>query len=358
MASAVTQSSALRDAYADASGAFTVRTGGRAIQSMNAYSAALAFINGELDVTGDIFAAIRFVLDQPKSKVLDFCYGSLARLSSLMPKRWSAERNIQFHYDRSNEFYALFLDSRMQYSEAHFRTPEMSLDDAQAEKLNRICRALELKSGERFLDIGCGWGGLILWAAEHYGVIAHGCTLSREQLTFTQELISTRGLQERLSVELRHYKDLPGTYDTIASVGMFEHVGKELPAYFRKVHSILGEGGLFLNRGIVRPEGVRDDPESLFLQRNVFPGGRLVHLSDVMREGENAGFRVVSMEDCTLHYALTCRAWVNRLRANQQACEGLVGPATYRTWLLYLAASAVNFESGTTRASQVVFRKP
>jgi cyclopropane-fatty-acyl-phospholipid synthase len=139
---------------------------------------------------------------------------------------------------------------------------------------------------------------------------------------------------------------------------MFEHVGrKNMPGYFRKVHSILADKGMFLNRGIVRPEGVSDDPETLFLQRNVFPGGQLIHLADVIREGELAGFDVLGMEDVRMHYALTCRAWVERLRVNEGACEELVGERTYRTWLLYLAASAVNFESAVTGAAQVTFLK-
>jgi cyclopropane-fatty-acyl-phospholipid synthase len=189
-------------------------------------------------------------------------------------------------------------------------------------------------------------------------VVAHGCTLSPQQLQFANALIKSRGLTDRVSVNLCNYLDLQGTYDKIASVGMFEHVGrKNLPTYFRKVHSILAEGGLFLNRGIVRPEGVSDGPETLFLQRNVFPGGQLVHLAEVVREGERAGFDVLSMEELRIHYARTCRAWVERLRTNEEACQRLVGAATYRTWLLYLAASAVNFEAGVTGAAQVTFRQ-
>ncbi|MGI8958822.1 MAG: class I SAM-dependent methyltransferase [Bryobacteraceae bacterium] len=267
-------------------------------------------------------------------------------------------RNIQFHYDRSNAFYSLFLDSHMPYSEAHFETPEMSLDDAQAAKLDRICRSLQLKPGERFFDIGCGWGGLIVWAAEHYGVVAHGCTLSAQQLQFADTWIKNRGLQDRVSVDLCNYLDSQGTYDKIASVGMFEHVGrKHLPTYFRKVHSMLADGGLFLNRGIVRPEGVSDDPETLFLQRKVFPGGQLVHLAEVVREGERASFDVLAMEECRVQYARTCQAWVDRLRANENACQELVGATVYRTWLLYLAASAVNFDADETGAAQVTFLK-
>ena len=348
--------------YTDPAGRFTILgSAHREIDRLlkaDAYSAALAFIKGELAVEGDIFSAIRFFLNQRRSTFQEWWLGFCARLISVLPVKRSAQRDIQFHYDRSNAFYSLFLDSRMQYSEAHFETPEMSLDDAQAEKLDRICRSLDLKPGERLLDIGCGWGGLIIWAAEQYGVVAHGCTLSVQQQQFARTLIDSRGLGDRVSVDLCNYLDLKGNYDKIASVGMFEHVGmKNLPGYFRKVHSMLGEGGIFLNRGVVRPEGVSDDPETLFLRRKVFPGSGLVHLADVVREGELAGFEVVGIEELRMHYARTCHAWVDRLRANENACRELVGATTYRTWLLYLAASAVNFEAGLTGATQVTFLK-
>lgn len=361
MSSTAVGSNTIKDVYTDPGGRFTIldRAHHRIDRFLkaNVYSAALAFIKGELAVEGDIFSAIRFFLKR-RSNVFEWWLGLCARLNSVLPQTWTAQRNIQFHYDRSNAFYRLFLDSHMQYSEAHFETAEMSLDDAQCEKLDRICRALQCKPDERFLDIGCGWGGLMVWAAEHYGVVAHGCTLSAQQLQFANTLIQSRGLQDRVSVELCHYLELKGTYDKIASVGMFEHVGrKNLPAYFGKVHSILNEGGVFLNRGIVRPEGMSDDRETLFLQRNVFPGGQLVHLADVVRDGELAGFSVIGMEELGMHYALTCRAWVERLRANEDACQMLVDATTYRTWLLYLAASAVNFEAGTTGAAQVTFLK-
>jgi cyclopropane-fatty-acyl-phospholipid synthase len=280
------------------------------------------------------------------------------RTRSLLGRRKESAESIQFHYDRSNEFYAQFLDSRMVYSSAYFRHPAVSLNEAQLEKLHRICKHLELQAGERFLDIGCGWGGLITHAAEHYGVTALGCTLSREQLEFARETVRSRGLSERVTVEPTDYRDLNGSFDKVASVGMFEHVGRSrLSGYFKKVYSLLGRGGLFLNRGVLRPHGVSDSPETLFLQKNVFPGGELVHLDDVVREGERAGFAAIGMEDLRKHYALTCRAWVANLQQHSDRCRALAGEATYRTWLLYLAASAVSFEDACTTAGEVVFVK-
>ncbi len=281
------------------------------------------------------------------------------RFRSYIASRRQAARDIQFHYDRSNEFYRQFLDSRLVYSAAWFENPTVSLEEAQRAKLDRICRDLQLRRGDRFLDIGCGWGGLLMHAAEHFGVDAFGCTLAKEQFEYARQIVLHRGLTRQVTIQLRDYRDLEGRFDKIASVGMFEHVGrKRLRAYFAKVYSLLEPGGLFLNRGIVRPEGVSDGPDTLFIQKYVFPGGGLVHLKDVVREGERVGFTVTGMEDLRLHYALTCRAWVDNLERNSEACKALVGERTYRIWLIYLAASAIGFEQGRIGCAQVLFAKP
>jgi cyclopropane-fatty-acyl-phospholipid synthase len=330
---------------------------------MGVYSAANAFVDGRIRVRGDLFAAIRDLTVQSHSFIGSVIVAAVLKLRHLTHRmanggRREAAENIQFHYDRSNEFYSQFLDSHMQYSAAHFSRPDEALDEAQSEKLDRICRALVLCTDERFLDIGCGWGGLITYAAAHFGVNAEGCTLSKRQLEFAKEAARRNGVEERVTVHFRDYRDLEGQFDKIASVGMFEHVGRtRLAGYFRKVHSLLGRHGLFLNRGIVRPQGVGDGPETLFLEQNVFPGGELVHLDDVVREGERAGFEVVAMEDFRLNYALTCRTWVRNLEACAETCRNLAGDVVYRTWLLYLAASAVSFEDGHTGAAQVLFAK-
>lgn len=330
---------------------------------MDPYSAAKAFVEGKFTVQGDIFAAIRFFSKQSHSVARAFFFSLATRLEhlkihSILGLRKQAAQSIQFHYDRSNEFYAQFLDSRMIYSSACFSHPHASLEQAQTEKLDRICRHLELKPGDRFLDIGCGWGGLVAFAAERYGVTAFGCTLSNQQLQFARDVVRRHGLAGRVSIEAIDYRDLNGSFDKIASVGMFEHVGRSrLAGYFKKTYSLLNRGGLFLNRGVIRPHGVSDGPDTLFLQKNVFPGGELVHLDDVVREGERAGFETSGMEDLRKHYALTCRAWVKNLRQHADSCRSLVGESTYRTWLLYLAASTVGFEDGRTSAAQVLFVK-
>ncbi len=330
---------------------------------MDAYSAANAFVADKFAVHGDIFSAIRFFSSQPHS-IANVLWASLAtglerlRTYSVPGQRKHTAENIQFHYDRSNEFYAQFLDSQMVYSSAYFRDRNTSLEEAQTEKLDQICRDLELKPGDRFLEIGCGWGALLIHAARYCGVTALGCTLSNEQLEFVRELVRRHDLAERVRIEAIDYRDLAGSFDKIASVGMFEHVGAgHLAEYFKKVYSLLNGSGLFVNRGVIRPEGISDGPDTLFLQKHVFPGSKLVHLGDVVRHGERAGFEVRSMDDLRKHYALTCRAWVKNLQQHADTCCALVGKTTYKTWLLYLAASTVAFEDGRTSAAQVLFAK-
>ncbi len=247
----------------------------------------------------------------------------------------------------------------MLYSEAHFDYPEQPLDEAQVRKLDRICQHLQLKPGDRLLDVGCGWGGLIAHAAENFGVTALGCTLSNQQLAFARELVHRRDLSNRISIEAMDYRDLNGRFDKIASIGMFEHVGlRKLAGYFKKMYSLLEKGGRFLNRGLIRPQGVSKGPETLFLQNEVFPGSELVHLDDVIREGERAGFEAVGLEDLRRHYGWTTRAWVNNLQDHAAECMRLVGERTYRTWLLYLAAATVSLEDLQMSAAEVVFVKP
>lgn len=354
--------------FSDPDGRFTLvgssNVDARQYVKLDAYSAAAAFVDGKFDVHGDLLAAIRFYSGQPHSMMRQVLYSALARLEhlriySLLGTRDESAKNIQYHYDRSNEFYAQFLDSRMIYSAAYFDSPDDSLDRAQQQKLEMICRDLVLRPGDTFLDVGCGWGGLVTYAAEHFGARSHGCTLAEQQLAWVTREIERRGLDEKVTASLCDYRDVRGVYNKIASVGMFEHVGKgRLAGYFRKMYELLPPGGLFLNRGVVRPQNVADGPETLFVQRSVFPGGELVHLDDVLREGERAGFEAVGLRDLRTHYALTCRAWVKNLQANARTCQALVGERTHRLWLLYLAASAVGFEDGRTSAAQVLFMKP
>ena len=339
--------------------AFSITGHVRYFERADAYSAALSFIRGEIDISGDLFAAIKWKRETARaslrSRALSGAVRFLPRTEDWFQSRSRAARNIRFHYDRPNAFYAQFLDSRLVYSCAYFKNVEWSLDRAQEAKLEHICRKLDLRGGESFLDIGCGWGGLVFHAAERHGALATGCTLSLPQFEYARRAVSERRMAGLVTFYNRDYRDVDGRFDKIASVGMFEHVGvRRLPVYFRKVRSLLAEGGLFLNHGIAQPQSVKRDAESLFLLRKVFPGGELPALADVVRVAEETGFEVLDVENLRPHYALTCRAWVRNLQANEEVCRRLVGRETYRTWLLFLAASALAFEEGLTDVYQVL----
>lgn len=327
------------------------------------FSAAKEFIEGRFDIRGDPIGAVSFKTSHPGTSLHDWkgaflALASACRIESLVQSRARARQNIEFHYDRSNQFYSAFLDCRMVYSCAYFRTPNESLDAAQLAKLDLICRKLDLSPDERFLDIGCGWGGLLLHAAGEYGVRSVGCTLSAQQTDYAKEAAVKQGLTPRVSIENSDFRQMTGTFDKIASVGMFEHVGrKRLHNYFTKVFDLLAPDGLFLNHGIVRPQCVRDGPETRFLRRFVFPGGELAHLADVIKAAEETGFEVLDVEQLRPHYAMTCRHWVQRLTEAEEFCTQIVGRRTYRIWLLYLSASSLSFQQGRTDICQILFAK-
>ncbi|MBW3540457.1 MAG: cyclopropane-fatty-acyl-phospholipid synthase family protein [Planctomycetes bacterium] len=271
---------------------------------------------------------------------------------------------IQFHYDLGNDFYALFLDPEMQYSCAYFTDWQNSLEQAQRDKLEMICRKLRLKAGERMLDIGCGWGGLICHAASRYGVHAHGVTLSQTQFDYTQEKIRRLGLEDRVTVELRDYSTLEGTWDKIASIGMYEHVGiANYPAYFGKIYSLLRDRGILLNHGITRRAKQRRRrfrrmrPEHRLMARYIFPGGELDHVGHTCESLEASRFEVHDVENWREHYWLTTRFWCRRLSERREEAIALVGPERYRLWVAYLAGVSFAFADGTLGIYQVVASK-
>jgi cyclopropane-fatty-acyl-phospholipid synthase len=283
-----------------------------------------------------------------------------------------AARHVQFHYDLSDAFYALWLDPRRVYSCAYYRTPDLSLDQAQEAKLDHICRKLRLAPGERFLDIGAGWGGLLLWAAEHYGVDATGITLSRNQHSHVQALIEARGLQGRVRVQLCDYRELqvPEPFDKIASVGMFEHVGRaQMERYFGTVARLLRPGGLVLNHGITAggvDNGQLGAGMGEFVEQYIFPGGELLHASAVLHDMARAGLEMVDTENLRPHYARTLWAWSDRLEAQLPAARAVLAESAgesdaekiLRAYRLYLAGSALGFERGWMALHQMLAAKP
>ena len=271
---------------------------------------------------------------------------------------------IQFHYDVGNEFYKLFLGSEMMYTCAYFRDWSNSLDQAQHDKLEMICRKLRLEPGDRMLDIGCGWGGLICYAAQHFGVKAHGITLSQQQYEYTKEKIDQLGLTGQVTVEICDYADHQGSYDKISSIGMSEHIGvANYPRYFGKINSMLRDRGVMLNHAIARSAktskrfSTRIRPERKFLLKYIFPGSELIPVGMTTDFMEHNGFEVHDVESWREHYALTTRFWCKNLSANRERAIELVGPERYRLWVAYLAGASGGFTAGSIKIYQVVASK-
>ena len=335
------------------------------------------YVEGNLQLEGamrDIMRAVtRLLPGNPVESDTPWWSGLLKRARSVAahtPAKDAAQ--IQFHYDVSDNFYALWLDPRRVYSCAYYREEGMTLAQAQEAKLDLICRKLALKAGERFLDIGAGWGALMLWAAEHYGVDATGITLSRNQHAHVQQLIKSRGLEGRVRMELRDYRDMTEapSFDKIASVGMFEHVGHaNMTAYFTKVCSLLKPGGLALNHGITAggpDHGQLGAGMGDFIEKYIFPGGELLHISQVLRDMAQGGLEMVDTENLRPHYARTLWAWSDLLEAQLDSAQRVLastsdavrGGKILRAYRLYLAGSAMSFEQGWISLHQILAVRP
>lgn len=323
---------------------------------------AKAYVSGDLVVDGPIKEVTRagIVLAQrlERTPVLRRVLPLAAMLASLRSRRTEAS-NVRQHYDVSNEFYRLWLDERMIYSCAYFRTGTEDIDVAQAQKLEHICRKLLLGPGDRLLDIGCGWGGLLDWAERHHHVTGVGVTLSERQHDYARKRLAGADVE----VRLQDYRDVnDGFFDRVVSVGMYEHVGsRNLPAYFQKVFGLLRPGGAFLNHGIVAtdPRGGSKGPAGGdFIEKYVFPGGAVSHLSRIIAEASHAGFEVVDVEDLRPHYARTLDSWSGRLEARSVEAIAAAGAERYRIWRAYLAGMAEAFDRGWLSVVQVLAYKP
>jgi cyclopropane-fatty-acyl-phospholipid synthase len=284
--------------------------------------------------------------------------------SRLRHTRAADARQVQYHYDVSDDFYALWLDPRRVYSCAYWPASVGDLAAAQEAKLDLVCRKLMLQPGERFLDVGAGWGALLLWAAEHYGVQATGITLSKHQHAHVNRLIDERGLGGRVAMHLMDYRELAEDqpFQKIASIGMFEHVGRaRLPTYFRKLRRLLEPGGLLMHHGIPA-RGTRNRELGAgigdFIDRYIFPGGELVHVAHVLEAMADAGWEALDVENLRPHYARTLWAWSDNLEAQLAQARTLADETTLRAWRLYLAGSAVAFERGWMALHQVLAARP
>lgn len=332
------------------------------------------YVEGRVDIQGNmrhVMQAAAALL--PGSPVEAARGGWLTELVRKVISVWrhSIERDakqIEFHYDLSDDFYALWLDPRRVYSCAYYRTPDLNLAQAQEAKLDHICRKLRLQAGERFLDVGAGWGGLLLWAAENYGVDATGITLSRNQHAYVNKLIQEKGLSGRVRMELLDYRKLDESqpYDKLASVGMFEHVGRaQLPGYFAKLHRLVKPGGLIMNHGITAAGLYNSELGSgmgEFIEKYIFPGGELTHVSSVLEAVTNGGLETVDVENLRPHYARTLWAWSDaleeRLADAAQVLQGEQGARSLRAYRLYLAGCAMAFQHGWIALHQILAVNP
>jgi cyclopropane-fatty-acyl-phospholipid synthase len=324
---------------------------------------ARAYVHNDVDFTG----SARRVLRIAEAMVGDIAHkgsGARGRVLGIAHRLRGNRPNISHHYDVSNAFYRMWLDARMVYSCAYFHSASDSLDDAQAHKLDHICRKLRLARDERFLDIGCGWGALIFWAAQNYGVQATGITLSRNQYEHVRAQIEALGLSGRVRVELMDYNDLPDVeaFDKIASVGMFEHVRPQnYRRYFGKIRKILVPGGFVLNHGITHNGLTQRSLGSgigEFVEEYVFPGGGLAHVARVIEGLAAQDLEVVDAEALREHYAKTLWNWVDRLEANADAARREVGEEKFRVWRIYMAGSAHAFDRGWLSLWQLLAGKP
>lgn len=336
-----------------------------------------AFAAGLLEVEGDIEAAIdamMSVLERP-------AIGTMAKLAMLLRrlpaaplpelrearlngKRHSLQRDraaIGFHYDQPVPFYRTFLDGNLVYSCAYFDDGVETIDQAQIAKIDHSLRKLRVRKGERLLDIGCGWGALVVRAAQEFGAYVLGVTLSERQCEEARRRISAAGIADRARVELWDYRQLPDTtFDKIVSIGMFEHVGRDkLPEYFQTAHKLLKAGGLFLNHGIANQHRtLRDGRSSGFMDRFIFPDGELVNVSDALAVAERAGFEIRDVENLREHYMRTLRVWVANLERNREEAIAAAGEQSYRAWRLYMAGSAQGFRVGRMGLFQSLLAKP
>jgi cyclopropane-fatty-acyl-phospholipid synthase len=353
-----------------------------------------AFINKEIDIEGDLFSVFdigEHLFHSPSGvaqRLLEATWSTLSGIgrwwrAGLRHSEGRDRNSISYHYDQPTEFYRPWLGKSMVYSCAYFRTPDDTIDQAQWNKLELVCQKLRLQPCQRFMDIGCGWGSLVLHAGSRHNVEAHGITISREQARVAQARIEAAHLTQTCTVALTDYRQARATipFDKIASVGMFEHVGRQnLPLYFSTAHSLLKPGGVFLNHGIARAEktsGPRTSflgqtvmpflrnvlrldalRHSSFIDKYVFPDGELVTISDAMRAAEAAGFEVRDVENLREHYELTLRCWVNDLRKVEGHILGIVPEKTYRVWLLYMAGSAAAFRRGDIAVYQTLLSRP
>lgn len=325
-----------------------------------------AYVKGQIDIDGRLPDIIDFgyalARRMSKAQGAGRAPGRLVRAARRFRHSRSTDReSVQYHYDVSDDFYRLWLDPDMVYSCAYFEQGDEDLATAQRKKIDHILTKIRLQPGQRLLDIGCGWGALVLRAAQRFGAQCLGVTLSRNQFESATERVRAAGLQDRIEIRLQDYRDVQGRFDRITSVGMFEHVGlKNLPLYFSRMRELLADDGLALNHGITSTDadiGATALGGGEFIDRYVFPDGELPHLSQALEAMQRGGLEVLDVEGLRRHYARTLQLWVERFEACAPEIRVLVDEERFRIWRVYLAGCAHAFEHDDVSVFQIVCRR-
>ncbi|HEY4801384.1 MAG TPA: cyclopropane-fatty-acyl-phospholipid synthase family protein [Paraburkholderia sp.] len=319
-----------------------------------------AYVKGKIDIEGKLADIINISYSLARNTVTSA--SKLARVRRYFTHSKSTDKQaIQYHYDVSNEFYKLWLDENMVYSCAYFENGDEDLATAQLKKIDHILTKIQLKEGQTLLDIGCGWGALVLRAAQKFGARCVGVTLSQNQFDLASARVRAAGLGDRIEIRLQDYRDIHGQFDRITSVGMFEHVGrKHLPGYFRKVHDLLADEGVAMNHGITSSDA--DSGETAlgggeFIDRYVFPDGELPHIGLALEAAQRGGLEAVDVESLRRHYAHTLDIWAENFEARAEEAKQLVDDEKFRIWRVYLAGCAYAFEHDDVSIFQIVCRK-
>ncbi len=316
------------------------------------------YMAGNIDVDGD-FKELMHLGATPLIEDINLPFHTkigimLQHLRTINSASHSAQ-NISYHYDRGNDFYKLWLDESMTYSCAYFRSENDTLEKAQQQKYQIVCRKLQLKKGETLVDIGCGWGGMLIYAAKHYNIKGVGCTLSQPQVEYGQQRIKKEGLQDQISILYQDYRKMTGTFDKFVSIGMFEHVGKNyIPTFLAQVHSLLKAGGIGLLHTIGKDKLTPPDAWTI---KYIFPGGYIPLCDEIIRAMGKTGLVPNDLENLRLHYAKTLDEWSKRYEANVATIRKMYDDKFVRMWRMFLNGSAAGFRYGTTRLYQIVFTK-
>jgi cyclopropane-fatty-acyl-phospholipid synthase len=315
-----------------------------------------AYMAGELEVDGDLQELLRLgIYLRYDRKNVSFWKKIQLLAHSLVTRNTVARtpKNIVHHYDLGDDFYQLFLDQTLTYSCGYFTSETDSLEQAQLNKYEHICRKLDLQPGEKLVDIGCGWGGMLIYAAQNYGIEGLGNTLSRNQYECAKRKIKELGLQNQIEVVLQDYREMSGTFDKFVSIGMFEHVGKAfIPVFMRKVSQLLKKGGIGLLHTIGKNTEFPSDP---WILKYIFPGGYIPQLAEIVREMGRADFPIIDVENLRFHYGHTLDCWANNYEKNVEKVRSMFDESFARMWRLYLHACSAGFKYGSSRLYQILF---